>query len=70
MAAIFGRENQRSICERERRTFCAGRAYGEFCRSKKGGRPFCVERFLVLSFLFFKREREQGIGNHHAGVLV
>lgn len=29
---------------------------GEFCRSKKGGRPFCVERFLVL-FFYFLRER-------------
>lgn len=30
----------------------------EFCRSKKGGRPFCVERFLVF-FLGKKKEENK-----------
>jgi len=54
-AAIFGRENQWVFARGKEKPFVLVWCSGEFCRSKKGGRPFCVERFLVC--LFFLRER-------------
>jgi hypothetical protein len=55
-AAIFGRENQWVFARGKEKPFVLVWCSGEFCRNKKGGRPFCVERFLFCPF--FKGENK------------